>query len=428
MSNLEEQLDPSVSPDYNSADLPELSAEKAFEQILSGQPLANVRVSGLTFRGEITCAIRIQHCVLIRPCFKSATFLEGVQIVGCTIDRPNFQKKNVFHKGLDLSGSRLSRWSPSRVEVHGLLKLANAVGRGRFFWKECQFHGDFNAWDAQMLGWLEFKGCQFHSKVDLRSLHVDQGLILQECEFKGDLLLRGATIAKKLDLGTSRFEALIDLSKAKLHDFVYMEQIKSGPQQKFAFLNAVAPYLLIEPCQLHGRLLHEQQGEYCEAMQEYGLLKKSYQELHRYDQEDWAFYNFKVNQRRSMPRSWLRPLSKLAQFCSWLLLDLGCGYGTHPRRAVRTGFLIVFLFTLIYAVGISQFHLEKLPFPDQPAASLSNRLVVSLLLSVTVFTSGLSGIRELAQGWMNLPLILESILGTLLWGLFIVAFSRKVIR
>jgi len=45
-----------------------------------------------------------------------------------------------------------------------------------------------------------------------------------------------------------------------------------------------------------------------------------------------------------------------------------------------------------------------------------------------VFTSGLSGIRDAAKGWMNIPLIVEAFLGTLLWGLFIVAFSRKVIR
>jgi hypothetical protein len=53
---------------------------------------------------------------------------------------------------------------------------------------------------------------------------------------------------------------------------------------------------------------------------------------------------------------------------------------------------------------------------------------LGLFTSVSVFTSGLSGIRDVAKGWMNVPLIVESLLGTLLWGLFIVAFSRKVIR
>jgi ribonuclease BN (tRNA processing enzyme) len=43
-------------------------------------------------------------------------------------------------------------------------------------------------------------------------------------------------------------------------------------------------------------------------------------------------------------------------------------------------------------------------------------------------TSGFGDIRGAAQGWMNVPLSAESLLGTLLWGLFIVAFSRKVIH
>ncbi len=54
--------------------------------------------------------------------------------------------------------------------------------------------------------------------------------------------------------------------------------------------------------------------------------------------------------------------------------------------------------------------------------------MIATLTSVSAFTSGFGDIRGAAQGWMNLPLIVESLLGTLLWGLFIVAFSRKVIR
>ena len=42
--------------------------------------------------------------------------------------------------------------------------------------------------------------------------------------------------------------------------------------------------------------------------------------------------------------------------------------------------------------------------------------------------SGEGSLRDAAQGWMNIPMIVESLLGTLIWGLFIVAFSRKVIR
>ena len=54
--------------------------------------------------------------------------------------------------------------------------------------------------------------------------------------------------------------------------------------------------------------------------------------------------------------------------------------------------------------------------------------MIGLITSVSVFTSGMGGIREVAKGWMNVPVMVESIMGTLLFGLFIVAFSRKVIR
>jgi hypothetical protein len=96
---------------------------------------------------------------------------------------------------------------------------------------------------------------------------------------------------------------------------------------------------------------------------------------------------------------------------------------------VRTAGIIILLFAVIYAAGITNFYLDeaKMPF-DGGSQALLNRVSVGLFKSVAVFTSGLSGIGDISRGWMNAPLIVESLLGTLLWGLFIVAFSRKVIR
>jgi hypothetical protein len=251
--------------------------------------------------------------------------------------------------------------------------------------------------------------------------------VLAGCQFRSDAWFRGVTVLKKWDAGASRFEALLDLSKAKLHDFVYLEGIEQGAGQLFAFANALAERILVRAEQLSGRLASERSGDHAQAMQEYGLLKRVFEGLHRYEQEDWAFYRFKVNQRRCKARSWRRPWSKLAGFADWLLLDQGCGYGTNPLRAVRAAFAIILTFALIYASGVESLHIELAPFAG-PKETLANRLMIGALTSVSAFTSGFGDIRGAAQGWMNLPLIAESLLGTLLWGLFIVAFSRKVIR
>ena len=78
-------------------------------------------------------------------------------------------------------------------------------------------------------------------------------------------------------------------------------------------------------------------------------------------------------------------------------------------------------------MNVEAFYTEKLPFPGD-RTDPENRLMIGLVTSASVFTSGMGGIRELAQGWMNVPVMVESIMGTLLFGLFIVVFSRKAVR
>ncbi|MGL5094216.1 MAG: hypothetical protein ACRDD1_01415, partial [Planctomycetia bacterium] len=275
----------------------------------------------------------------------------------------------------------------------------------------------------------KFLDCEFADVADFRSLHCDSGVDVQRCRFLGDFLGRGATVSKKLDLTGSRFEGMLDLSKAKLHDFAYLEQIETGPKFEFACRNAVADRLLIRSEQLEGRMRNECKKDARAAMEEYGLLKRNFESLHRYGDEDWAFYRFKINQRRAAPRSWKRPWTKLAQFADWLLLDVGCGYGTNPLRAVRAAFVIIVFFAVVYSIGYGHFTVGNPPVEGLPADAWPNRLLFSTLTSISVFTSGFtSGQLATASGWVLAPLAVEALLGTLLWGLFIVAFSRKVIR
>ena len=89
---------------------------------------------------------------------------------------------------------------------------------------------------------------------------------------------------------------------------------------------------------------------------------------------------------------------------------------------------IILGFALLYGTHVELFYTDKLPFKNDAKDGLANSIMIGLITSVSVFTSGMGGIREVAQGWMNVPVMIESIMGTLLFGLFIVAFSRKVIR
>jgi hypothetical protein len=404
-----------------------LEPAEVLERLSRGELIENVRVVGLKLKGEFPLPIRFRNVALVQLVIDRATFADEVEFDHCLLDRFKITRKATFAQGLNLSASTLIKADLYGPCVTGAFRCENVRTRGRFLVQGATFRGRVRFWEAQFHGWVEFKLCEFLDVADFRSFHAEQGFVVDKCIFRDEALFRGASVSKKWQADGSRFDGLLDLSKAKLHDFVYLEAIEQGPGMRFAFTNALAERILVRPDQLAGRLASEQAGDHARAMQEYGLLKRDFEGLHRYEQEDWAFYRFKVNQRLSKPRSWRRPWSKLAQFGDWLFLDRGCGYGTSPSRAVLSAVLIILAFAVIYAAGVELLHVDRTPFDGAPT-TFANRWMIAALTSVAAFTSGFGDIRGTAQAWMNVPLIAESLLGTLLWGLFIVAFSRKVIR
>jgi hypothetical protein len=416
-----------ASDDASQSTGSSLQPAEVVERLRRGELIENARVVGLILKGEFPLPVRFRNVTLVQPVIDRANFADEVVFEHCTLDRFKTSRGSKFAKGLSLSASTLIKADLRGLTVTGTFRCDNVRTRGRFLVDGAKFLGRVRFWEAQFLGWAEFKNCEFVDDADFRSFHAEQGFIVDKCLFRGDALFRGITVAKKWQADGSRFDAMLDLSKAKLHDFVYLEAIEQGPDMRFAFMNALAERILVRPEQLDGRLASERAGDHAGAMQEYGLLKRIFEGLHRYEQEDWAFYRFKVNQRLGKHRSWRHPWSKLSQFGDWLLLDKGCGYGTSPSRAVRAAVLIILGFAVIYAAGIDLLHVEKTPF-EGPPSNISNRCMIAALTSVSAFTSGFGDLRDAAHGWMNLPLIAEALLGTLLWGLFIVAFSRKVIR
>ncbi|NLS93998.1 MAG: hypothetical protein GXX96_17705 [Planctomycetaceae bacterium] len=416
------------SGDDGTRPVVELSGAEALQRIKEGKPVSNVRIVGLTFRSEFTGEIKMENVTLVRPRFTQATFLGPVGFLRCSLIRPTIGNGTVFKRGLNLRGSTVRHGTFRNVTCCDSLRCDNVRFAGQLRVEKCRFEGTVRFWDARFEGWAEFLACEFATHADFRNFHAEEGLAFSKCRFAGDMLFRGSTVSKKLDFGDSRFEGLVDLSKAKLHDFVYLERIEQGDEQQFAFANAVADRILVRPEQLEGRIRSENEKNHAAAMQEFGLLKRNFETLNRYEDDDWAFYRFKVNQRRSRPVSLLRPLRPLMRLADWVFLDLGCGYGTNPFRAVRSALVMIFLFALIYMAGIQRFVGESPLLAEQPV-SLANRALFAVMTSISVFTAGFTGEHlNSAEGWLLFPLGVEALLGTLLWGLFIVAFSRKVIR
>ncbi|WP_152052125.1 pentapeptide repeat-containing protein [Tautonia marina] len=408
----------------------ELRADEAEQKIRDGVPINHAVIVGrLRLRGTFEKAVRLQNVEIPNLIIDGAVFAEEVVFRSCRLNRPIIQRKTRFDGGLSMQGSELLRAKFDDVKIQGKANFQSVRFRSKLDILRVRFFEAVNFWEARFDGWVDFKMCRFDGLADFRSICADEGFSIRTCHFAGDFLVRGASVAKKFEFNDSVFEGMIDFSKAKLNDYVYLESITLGDGARFAFWNAVAERVQIRPEQLEGRIASECENDHAKAMCEYGLLKRNYEALHRHEEEDWAFYHFKVNERRSKPRAWTRPWSKLSQAFEWLVLDLGCRYGTSPFRTVAAAAVMIVAFSLVYMMGVTLLPLEagKIPFDGEPT-TLANRVVIGLVTSVSAFTDGLGSLRETAKGWMNLFLVAESLLGTLVWGLFIVAFSRKVIR
>lgn len=405
---------------------PTVDGKEAAEHIRKGEVLEFVRIENLKLDGDFPKRIELRNCLLLHP-YLAGQFAQDVVFIKCTVVAARVVNSQ-FGNALTFRNCDVFDLLMNQVTIAGSLSLEKSKIHECTRIDRTTIRGNIRCWELKASGWLNLNHSRVEGKVDWRSLCTEEGISAHETVFAGPVLLRGSTVCKKLDFSNSTFEDALDLAKAKLHDFVYLEDIRQGPGFTFSVANALAERVMIRPRQIIGHLQSELAGDYETACREYGLLQRCYQSLQRYDDEDWALYRFKVADRKSRKRSWWRPWTKFSVWLEWLFFDLGCGYGTNPFRAIFSAMVIMVLFGLIYAANIGDFTLQRAMVGDE-IGSLVNRLVFGLVTSVSVFTAGFTGDQLYhARGWMLVPLSIEALLGTLLWGFFIVAFSRKVIR
>lgn len=421
---------PHGAEDNSLPKLHEMTPDEAIARLRSHGRLKDIIIRGtVRLTGEFPQGVKLDNCTIRRLQIGGVAITGELQVVGCQIRTFRFIEKSKLAGNVIIKSTKIGRLGMMKSTFESAFRLEESTVTDGLRIGRCEFHGQVRLWNTRFECWVDFLSCKFHGEADFRSFHANEGFVIQRSRFEDTFLMRGATVAKKFDLGSSYFAGLVDFSKAKFHDFAYMDRMEQGEEQRFAFENTIADRMLLRTEQLEGRLASVQAKRWEEAAQEYGMLKRNFETLHRYDDEDWAFYQFKVCQRRARARKSLNPFRRAMQLLDYVLLDLGCGYGTRPFRAVGSALVIMVICAIFFMVGIGCFDVSTPPIDGQPMESWANRTIYGFTTSVSVFTSGFS-CEQLnnASGWVLLPLSIEALLGTLLWGLFIVAFSRKVIR
>lgn len=413
---------------------PELAARVAAAGEFLDLASVGLDLSRRTIPGDVT----FRRSFLRKATFKRAKFQGAVLFKDCTLEDVRFHGAE-FEKGVTFEECEFRRTPRmSWISSKGPFVLRNCLFTGKVSFEKCAFGDRFDAWDTRFQGWLDLFDSTWEREADLRSATCSEGLVFRRGTIRGSLLLRGTTVQKKFAIEGTEIGGCLDLSKAKLHDFSYLEDLKLGPNGSIRLWNSILRALLLRPEQVTGRLASAREEDWEVAAQELGVLKTNYSALNWFDEEDWAYYEFKRARWKARAKKKEGGFAgRASRFFERVIFDWACGYGTMPMRVLAASLLVIVGFAALYCLPYLAGGVPSYDFAG-PGAVLApyqltgvpaiDGILTALLDSTSTFVSGFDGVDKNVEGWLAVALTLEGLSGMLLLGLFIVSFSRKVIR
>lgn len=338
----------------------------------------------------------------------------------------------------------------AEAEFHGLVDFDQVECQQHADFRDCSFAGPFTSRGAT-LGRIFLGRSVFGAAVDmsectarelsLRGSTLECGLTLRRAEIE-TVSLEEARLGGPADFLETRFQGTAVFDQAHFADawfkgvqfsgFVsFLSATFSGKgdfsQAEFlgttCFLNASSEDLLLTWEQVRGSLRSERERDFEKARREYGLLKNLFERHNEYDDMDSAHRMFKRCERKAKQFSRKRPYRYLSKPLNALFLDLGSGYGTRPMNVGVFTLLTIAFFAMVYSMFSNQILLG-----GETAAGFQD-LGFHLYYSFVVFISiGAENVHPDYHDWLKYVVAAEGFSGFFLMTLFVVTFTRKVIR
>lgn len=422
---------------------PELSGQEAKDMMKAGEEIRGYHIPRLSLsKVTLDFPIHIVECEIGTLDLNHATAQQSVTIRRCKIDMC-VMSEAVFEDKFDFKKCAVGRGRFQRVEFQGPANFAEAtlayssfhqsqfaqktdfsrctfIGDGTF--SEVTFHKPVKFLFSQFQERGVFQRSVFMEKADFKHVQVARDLEMTNATFRRDLLLLGAVVDLSLDLGHAELDGRTDFSTMTVGRSLSLLGVTVGDEQGFRFLNCSANPIIFQRETVEGHVYPERDGDYAAAAREYGFLRTAFEHINRFDDEDWAYYQFKRNERRGRPFSW-NPIDLAMRAGNFLFLDVGCGYGTKPFRTLAVIAILLVAFASCYLLG-------GVPVPEGVHYGLAsapfNRVMHSLYTSLLAFSGSVADVK--LNGLLRLLSMVEYLMGVVFMGLFIVAFSRKVIR
>ncbi|WP_372370453.1 potassium channel family protein [Candidatus Uabimicrobium sp. HlEnr_7] len=330
-------------------------------------------------------------------------------------------------------------------------KAVDDIVPGSFYMSNSYFHKEVNLFSTNVKGDLCLDNVNSHAEMDLNTISVGNDILFSKAYFRGMIRCENVIVKGKLYAQRSRFKEEVSwngikcqMASLRFSSFDGGFTMRYGRVEKelhmyntdvdgkvdlfrckfgdISFNHMLVDHFLIDRRAIGDELTSEKNGEFSNAVTEYGILKQSFHQRNDYENMDWAYYRFCRSKRKMKKTSWKQPLRSMGIFFDWLFLDKGFGYGTRPMNIAAVAFSCILAFAVLFS-----FVPSGILGADGALTSIS--FADSFYLSITTFASmdyGNSG--PVLNHWLKHLFSLEGILGIFLTTLFVATISRKIIR
>ncbi len=291
---------------------------------------------------------------------------------------------------------------------------------------------------------VDFTNVRFHRRAVFEKIIFHEEAVFASSYFGEQAAFYGADFSQDAEFSDIFCNQELDFNEAKIGGRVVLDRANINRRfnligtefQKISFFGASIDTLMVEKYQLEERMDHEEKKEYSKAEQEYIILKESFARRGMEDEEDWAYRQKKIMQRKAssllakarlkgkkspeVPNSFRAILILIKNILTNLVIEKGSGYGTQPLRITFLAVFVIFVFASVYACQSSQ-----IIRPDGDIFTSEQAVYFSF---ITFTTMGFGDIQPLASGYMKYIVASEAFLGIFIMTLFVGTYTRKIIR
>ncbi|RME03434.1 MAG: hypothetical protein D6805_06455 [Planctomycetota bacterium] len=152
-----------------------------------------------------------------------------------------------------------------------------------------------------------FENIFFQEFVRFKNTYFAEEISFQNSCFSKGADFQGVYCAMELDFTNALFQDYVNFDSANINRRLNLTN--AVIQQGISFYHAIIDVVVVEKHQIQNQLIYEGKVpgkehflNYTKCKDEYLILKESYQQRGKFLEDDWAYYRYRLNDRRSTTR------------------------------------------------------------------------------------------------------------------------------